>query len=275
MKSIAIADKYLTFSEESKKLLSLEAIELMIDTFNKVWRGICDFFNNGELRKVVLDADSNYSGIAKMITIIITDDDDGAIISRENNTIKFNPHEIICEKGLGRINWMPHELVHVAQDYQYGNSGNYPSWIVEGLADYGQEKFGLYNKEGNWRIPRLISNKRTYEIGYTITAGFFIWIEKNVDASFAKDLNNTVKSGKYNDNYFIEKTGKTVDELWQMYLNSNGNDFIAWIEEYTGSPLSEEMCNKIKSGEFDDELDSYLINITSKTLDDLCTLWES
>jgi len=51
MKERKIADKYLTFGE-SRNLISEETVELLIDTFDKTYEGICNFFNHGELRPV-------------------------------------------------------------------------------------------------------------------------------------------------------------------------------------------------------------------------------
>ena len=219
MEKTTIADKYLTFTEESKKLLDFELIGLMIDKFNKIYPAICDFFNNGEFRHVVFEADPNFDSFAGLIVIIETiDDDNGLAIETkiENNKIKFNPHDIAYQKQSWNVDFMAHELVHVAQDYKYFD-GAYPAWIVEGLADYGTEKFGLYDKESGWGIIKNLGNHRNYEIGYTVAAGLFFWIEENIDEKFAKDLNNTLKSGKYTDNYFIEKTGKTIDDLWEIW----------------------------------------------------------
>lgn len=276
MEKTTLADKYLTFSEESKKMLDPEVVELLIDTFNKVYQTICDFFNNGEIRDVVFEPDPNFDSPPALIVItIITNDADGSIIERkmDNNKIKFNSNDKICQKGTRDIDWITHELIHVAQDYQYDN-GNYPSWVVEGLADYGREKFGLYNKEADWHISKIISNKKKYDIGYTLAAGLFIWIEENYYSEFSKELNGLMKSGKYNDDYFIEKTNKTVDELWQIYVNESRVEACALLEEYIGEPLPDYVCDKIKSGELDDELDNYLIEKTGKNIDDLCEMYE-
>ena len=229
MEKTTLADKYLTFSEESKKLLKSGAEELLIDTFNKVWCGICDFFNNGEIREVVFEADPN-CGSPALITVFTTtiitttDDDTGEVISEEkifniieNNKIKFNPDDQIFKNQSMDIDFITHELVHVAQNY---NLESCPSWITEGIADYGREKFGLNNKNAGWWLPKYEKYQKHTD-GYRVTAAFFIWIEKNIDVNFVKDLNNTIKASKYTDDYFTAKTGKSVDELWQMYADAN------------------------------------------------------
>jgi len=248
-----LADKYLTFSEESKKLMDEKTVELLIDTFNKVYTDICDFFNNGELRNVVYIADPNYEGIA----------------CTADNKIIFNPEWF--RKSPWDIDCITHELVHVVQQYGYEN--NYPSWVCEGLADYGRAKFGLYNEKVGWGIPKIIGskNKINYKSGYTIAAGFFIWIEKNIDTTFSKNINNTLKSGKYNDNYFLDKTDKTVDELWEMYLYASHAEFFAWIEKNYDIKVPENLNDKIIAGDFNENDNNYFLEKTGKTADEL---WE-
>ena len=279
MEKTTLADKYLTFSEESKNLLDPEVVELLIDKFNKIYPAICDFFNDGELRNVIFEADPNFNSPPALIIVIETIDDDNGLVLEtriENNKIKFNPHDIAFQQQQQQrwnVDFITHELVHVAQDYKYFD-GSYPSWIVEGLADYGTEKFGLYDKESGWGIIKNLGNHKSYKTGYTIAAGFFIWIEENIDATFSKELNDTLKSCKYNDNYFIEKTGKTVDELWQIYMDENRVYAINWLEKYIDAPLPKDMYDKLKAGDLADELDSYILEKTGRVIDDLWEIWK-
>lgn len=193
-----IADKYLTFEGDSKSYLSGETAELLIDTFEKVYPAICDFFNNGELLNVVYKIDPEYNGVAMV---------GGGKITLNPEWMKTHPMDIDC---------MTHELIHIAQNYR---NVACPLWICEGLADYGRAKFGLYNKESGWSMPKY-NEKQNYTDGYRVSAAFLTWIEENVDASLPKELNSIVRQDKYTDNYFFEKTGKTVDDLWQMYAAS-------------------------------------------------------
>jgi hypothetical protein len=219
MEKKTLADKYLTFSEESKKLLPSKAVDLLIDTFNKVYADICDFFNDGEFIDVIYTADPNYEYPAAQFVYIITKIDYGVVVeTREEQHIIFNPE--LCfgqDNPSWNVDSITHELVHVAQNYRC----KHPTWINEGLADYGRAKFGLYNKEAGWNIPILIRNTRkiNYEAGYGVAAGFFIWIEENIDATLPKDLNDMIKRGRYNDNYFLQKTGKTIDDWREAYMN--------------------------------------------------------
>jgi len=267
MEKTTLADKYLTFSEESKKSLHPKAVELLIDTFNKVYPGICDFFNNGEIRHVVFETDSNCVNPHHIMVV----EDDRLITG---NIIKFNPNNQIFQKQPYDIDFMTHELVHVAQPDKYWHNDNYPMWITEGLADYGREKFGLNNKATGWSITKVTGkkSKRLYEQGYTIAAGFFIWIEKNIDETLPKDLNEAMKSGRYSRNYFIEKTGKTIDELWEVYLDASILEHLAWIESEFDIKVPENLNSRIISGSLNDNDENYFTVKAGKTLDEL---WEA
>ena len=193
-----LSEKHLTFGE-SKKYLSEEHVRLLIDTFDKVYKDICDFFNGGEIRPVEYVIDPDYDGVAYTTW----------------RKVVLNPRWL--EQHPWDIDCMTHELIHVAQNYK---GVECPFWVCEGLADYGRAKFGIYNKEGGWALPKY-SDKQKYTDGYRVTAAFFLWIEENIDPTLPKDLNDTVKAGKYSDDYFKNKTGYTIDELWQKYAEAS------------------------------------------------------
>ncbi len=193
-----LADKYLKFGE-SKELISTKTVDVLVDTFNKVYGDICDFFNDGKMLKVTYVIDPDYDGVAYA---------SGGKIVLSKKWIKQNPNDTDC---------MTHELVHIAQNY---GSNVCPGWITEGLADYGRAKFGLNNKKGGWSLPKYDKSQK-YTDSYRVTAAFFIWLEENVDETLPKDLNDTIKAGEYRNAYFVNKTGKKIDELWQMYADAS------------------------------------------------------
>ena len=135
-----ISEKYLTFGE-SKKYLSEEHVKLLIDTFDKVYEGICEMFNNGELRPVEYILDPEYDGVAYTTW----------------RKVVLNPKWL--EEHPWDIDCMTHELIHVAQNYK---DVECPFWICEGLADYGRAKFGLYNKEGKWGASQIQRQAKIY-----------------------------------------------------------------------------------------------------------------
>lgn len=146
MGKITLAEKYLTFSGESKRLMNEKTVELLIDTFNKVYADICDFFNNGELLDVIYTAKPNYEHVAAQFVYIVSKVDYGVIVeTREEQHIVFDPEKCFGKKENPSWNAdaITHELVHVAQNSKY----EYPVWINEGLADYGRAKFVLNKKK--------------------------------------------------------------------------------------------------------------------------------
>jgi hypothetical protein len=272
MEKKTLADKYLTFSEESKKLLPPKAVELLINTFNKVYPKICDFFSNGEILNVILTAKPEHGILPSQFVLVISKTDYGVEVEKwEEQHIEFSSHDQIFQSPpYYDIDFITHELVHVAQNSKY----EYPIWINEGLADYGRAKFGLYNEKAGWCIPKVTGNKnkKQYQQGYVWAAGFFIWIEENIDVTLPQDINNTIKKGKYTDNYFVEKTGKTLDELWEMYLYASNDKFFSWVEENFDIKMPEDLNYGIILGEVSDADDNHVFEKTGKTLDEL---WEA
>ncbi|MCL2286463.1 MAG: basic secretory family protein [Firmicutes bacterium] len=126
---------------------------------------------------------------------------------------------VLCTEGVawaqGRrsalcINWIlenpwdtdsiTHELIHNAQRYK-----GIPLWVLEGMADYARDKFGLFNKEaGRMLLPsgRDAKNPSSdpksgfisgYVAGYNRTATFYKWIEANYNPNFVQELNYSLK----------------------------------------------------------------------------------
>lgn len=106
-----------------------------------------------------------------------------------------------------------HEFMHVAQDYGFDNE---PGWAVEGLADYGRFKYGLFNAENGWSLPPL-TDAQSYSDGYRVTARFFVWLEARVRATILDELDDVIKGRSYSPAFWMAQTGRTIDELWADY----------------------------------------------------------
>ncbi|MGL4942401.1 MAG: basic secretory protein-like protein [Thermoguttaceae bacterium] len=111
------------------------------------------------------------------------------------------------------IGMVVHELIHIVQAYRH----RVPSWVTEGIADY--IRFFVYEKNGD-RTCRVDPSRAKYTDSYRTTAAFFNWIVTTQDRDFIKKLNTVCREGKYDDNFFSETTGKTLDELWQAFIES-------------------------------------------------------
>ncbi len=194
-----LSDIYLTF-DNSEGLIDKHLEEMIVDCFNKSYQGICDFFNDGNLRKTSIVPVPDYDGVAA------TYSEEAKVIM---GTKYYAAHPLDADS-------LTHEWVHVAQNYQRYE----PVWLTEGLADYGREKFGIYNKEAGWALPHY-NERQHYTNAYRVTAAFFVWLEQNVRADLPAKLNEAMKKDTYTDELWVELTGKTVDELWADYAKAN------------------------------------------------------
>ena len=199
MKNYPVAEKYLIFEDDQKALLPAEVVERLIETFDRVWTEICEKYNKGEMKNVTIVADEREGAIGWC--------GGGSKIGVGVKWITERPWD---------TDLLTHELVHAAQAYPSYGDEKAPGWVVEGIADYGRDVHGIYNKEGNWALPKY-NEKHNYDNSYRITGAFFLWVEKNVCPTFVKEINDAIKDGKYSSEIYEKLTGKTIEALWADY----------------------------------------------------------
>lgn len=110
-----------------------------------------------------------------------------------------------------------HELVHVCQQYKGASA---PGWLVEGIADYVRW-YRFEPKSGGAEI-RNIARAR-HDGSYRITANFLNYVSEQHGQDFVTGLNAAIRSHTYSENYWKEKTGKTLAELndaWIAHLKT-------------------------------------------------------
>jgi len=105
-----------------------------------------------------------------------------------------------------------HELTHVVQSYPPGG----PGWLVEGIADY----IRIVHFEPQAPRPKLDPAKASYKDAYKTTAMFLEWIEQHHTAGVVVKMNAALRAGTYKDELWSSFTGKTVDELWALFMKS-------------------------------------------------------
>ena len=105
-----------------------------------------------------------------------------------------------------------HELTHVVQSYPPGG----PGWLVEGIADY----IRIVHYEPQAPRPKLDPTKASYKDAYKTTAMFLEWVEQNHIAGLVVKMNAALRSGAYQNDLWTSLTGKTVDELWVLFMKS-------------------------------------------------------
>lgn len=113
-------------------------------------------------------------------------------------------------EGVGAV---VHELVHVVQQYRGRRN---PGWLVEGVADY--VRWHLY-EPGKDR-SRINPQRAKYTDSYRTTARFLAYVVKNHDPEIVKKLNAAMRQGRYTPEIWKEATGKTVDELWELFIKT-------------------------------------------------------
>lgn len=162
---------------------------------------IWEKFGRGDMpSKIVYNIDAAY-------------DDEGGIAYTSGRTVVLNPYWL--KRNPNDIDCMTHELIHVAQSYKtYDNS-----WLVEGIADYGRNMFGVNNAKAGWSLPRKY-NGGSLKDGYNTTAAFLVWVEKTYAPDMVDVLNELLKENKYKESIWEEKTQKSIDNLWNEYTKS-------------------------------------------------------
>lgn len=105
-----------------------------------------------------------------------------------------------------------HELTHIVQAYPPGG----PGWLVEGIADY----IRIVKFEPEAPRPKLDLVKASYKDAYKTTAMFLEWIEKHHASDLVVKMNAALRKGAYRDEMWKELTGKTVNELWALFVKT-------------------------------------------------------
>lgn len=105
-----------------------------------------------------------------------------------------------------------HELTHVVQAYPPGG----PGWLVEGIADY----IRIVHFEPQAPRPKIDPEKASYKDAYKTAAMFLEWSELNHCRGLVVQMNTALRRGDYRDELWARLTGKTVDELWGLFMTS-------------------------------------------------------
>jgi hypothetical protein len=108
-----------------------------------------------------------------------------------------------------------HELTHIIQSYRGAPKGS--GWLVEGIADY----IRFYKYEPDAKIGKIRDLKKAkYTDSYRVTAQFLAYIVKTHDKDIVVKLNRALREREYQVGLFKRETGKTVDELWNEFIES-------------------------------------------------------
>jgi len=202
-------DKYELVFHNKDNSLNPEVRERMITTFATVYPQLVARFNPNSSRTVEFTVDPEYT---------------------KNPAVTSGNNIIFSAKWLDQhpadTDTVTHELMHVVQAYP----SSYPSWLVEGIADYVRNKYGTNNEPANWYMPNY-SPGQSYTNSYRVTARFLTWLENTTLLSIVDKLDSHLRQQTYNDDTWQKLTGNTVDELWSRYAS---NPTLSNIEPRTG-----------------------------------------
>jgi hypothetical protein len=167
----------------------------MIKTFFEVYPKEAKKYNKNTSKEVFIIIDPDYKGVA----------------ATSGHVVRVNPEWMIKHPQDEDV--VTHEVMHIEQSY---NRNAVPGWVTEGIADYVRNEYGVNNKVADWTLPHY-NTHQNYTNAYRVTARFFIWVEKNYDKNLVEELNISARDKTYTNDFWKDKTGKTVDELWQLY----------------------------------------------------------
>jgi len=170
-------------------------------TFFTVYPKITAYFNPAAPAKVHIIIDPTYS-------------EPGDIAYTSNETIVLNPGWVLQNQK--DVDVITHESTHVAQQYKSG--GYTPAWLVEGIAEYSRNKFGVNNAAVGWYISDYSTNQQ-YTDGYTTVARFLLWSEAKYKPGIAQAMDQQLRNGTYSDtDSWTAITGSTFLQLWNAYV---------------------------------------------------------
>ncbi|XP_006661891.1 uncharacterized protein LOC102706684 [Oryza brachyantha] len=106
-----------------------------------------------------------------------------------------------------------HEATHV---WQWDGRGGANGGLIEGIADFVRLRAGY--APSHWVRP---GQGDRWDQGYDVTARFLDYCDSSVVQGFVAQLNAKMKDG-YSDDFFVQISGKTVDQLWQDYKAKYG-----------------------------------------------------
>lgn len=155
----------------------------------------------------------------KNVTIIFSDEDTDHPAYAINNEITLFTKFFTQPNRIKDIDVIVHEGFHLVQAYPESKST--PGWLVERIADYVREMYGLSNASSGWALPNnLDDNGKKHKASYRTTARFLLWLDKNVKKGIVDTLDEKCRTATYTTAIWKKKTNKTIDELWDDYIKN-------------------------------------------------------
>ncbi len=133
-------------------------------------------------------------------------------------TITINPAWLARHPG--DTDLVTHEAMHIVQGYpEYANE-RVPGWLVEGIADYARDRYGVDNAAAGWALPTTIKDGQNFDSGYRVTGAFLKWSEAR-HTGLVKALDAALRNGRYTPQLWQQHTGHSLPALWAAYAKAH------------------------------------------------------
>lgn len=179
--------------------IAQSTVDTMISTFFTIYPKEAADFNPNTSKTVNIVLDPSYDGVA----------------ATANATETYGAAYMIANPN--DTDTVTHESMHIVQDY---GQQNIPGWLVEGIADYARNRYGVNNAAAGWSLPDYAPGQN-YTDSYRITARFLVWVEEH-HAGTVQGLDAALRGRSYTDQTWAQLTGADVDTLWAQYTASPG-----------------------------------------------------
>lgn len=187
--------------------LGAETRGRIVETFFSAYARQRADFNPAAPDRVRIVVDPGYDGIA-----YVGEGDAGRA------TMTINPAWLVERPG--DTDLVAHEAMHIVQAYPDYDSDRTPVWLVEGIADYARDRYGLDNAAAGWTLPDAVAPEHRYDSGYRVTGAFLRWAEAAHPGLVAR-LDAALREGRYTPARWREFAGEDVDRLWARYAREH------------------------------------------------------
>lgn len=133
-------------------------------------------------------------------------------------TITINPAWLA--KHPGDTDLVTHEAMHIVQGYPEYANARVPGWLVEGIADYARDRYGVDNAAAGWALPTSIKDGQNFDTGYRVTGAFLKWSEA-AHPGLVTTLDTALRSGRYTPQLWLQHTGHALPALWATYAKAH------------------------------------------------------
>lgn len=133
-------------------------------------------------------------------------------------TITINPGWLA--KHPDDVDLVTHEAMHIVQGYPSYADEKVPGWLVEGIADYARDRYGVDNAAGGWALPTTVKAGHNFDTGYRVTGAFLKWSEAQ-HPGLVLALDGALRSGTYVPALWQTRTGKALPALWAEYAKAH------------------------------------------------------